>query len=88
MSRDVTFDGSGMLQQEKSQEKEKQSGDAQQVELETSVIPIKTVQTILTEWSSRTHEPHIGGESPMYAITFGTKQSVLGRGIKLCSSYC
>ena len=43
LSRDVTFDESGMLQQEKSQEKEKQSGDAQQVELETSVIPIKTI---------------------------------------------
>nr|TKS14461.1 hypothetical protein D5086_0000045350 [Populus alba] len=38
--------------QEKSQEKEKQSGDAQQVELETSVIPIKTVQTIPTEGDS------------------------------------
>jgi len=47
LSRDVTFDEFGMLQQEKSQEKEKQSGDAQQVELETLVIPIKTVQTIL-----------------------------------------
>nr|TKS11520.1 hypothetical protein D5086_0000072530 [Populus alba] len=38
--------------QEKSQEKEKQSGDAQQVELETSVIPVKTVQTIPTEGDS------------------------------------
>nr|TKR78591.1 hypothetical protein D5086_0000281560 [Populus alba] len=37
---------------EKSQEKEKQSGDAQQVELETSIIPIKTVQTIPTEGDS------------------------------------
>jgi len=44
-------------------------------------------QNTTSEWSSKTHEPHIGGESPMYAITFGTKQSVLGRGIKLCSSY-
>jgi hypothetical protein len=41
LSRDVTFDESGMLQQEKSQEKEKQSGDAQQMEFETSTIPIK-----------------------------------------------
>jgi hypothetical protein len=52
LSRDVTFDESGMLQQEKSQEKEKQSGDAQQVELDTSVIPVKTVQTIPTEGDS------------------------------------
>nr|TKS07772.1 hypothetical protein D5086_0000109800 [Populus alba] len=42
----------GLAKQEKSQEKEKQSGDAQQVELETSVIPIKTVQTIPTERDS------------------------------------
>ena len=52
LNRDVTFDESGMLQQEKSQEKEKQPGDAQQVELETSVVPIKTVQTIPTEGDS------------------------------------
>ena len=41
LSKDVTFDKSSILQQEKSQEKKKQLSDAQQVEFETSAILVR-----------------------------------------------
>ena len=52
LSKDVTFDKSSILQQEKSQEKKKQLSDAQQVEFETSVILVKTIKIVPTKEDS------------------------------------
>lgn len=88
LSRDVTFDESGMLQQEKSQEKEKQSGDAQQVELETSVIPIKTVQTIPTEGDSDESSDEEDATTPATTQQESIATSKPKRVIKKPARYC
>nr|ABF81452.1 TIR-NBS type disease resistance protein [Populus trichocarpa] len=77
-----------MLQQEKSQEKEKQSGDAQQVELETSVIPIKTVQTIPTEGDSDESSDEEDATTPATTQQESIATSKPKRVIKKPARYC
>ncbi|KAG6741963.1 hypothetical protein POTOM_055244 [Populus tomentosa] len=77
-----------LRKQEKSQEKDKQSGDAQQVELETSVIPVKTVQTIPTEGDSDESSDEKDATTPATTQQESIAMSKPKRVIKKPARYC
>ncbi|KAG6783314.1 hypothetical protein POTOM_012760 [Populus tomentosa] len=69
-------------------EKEKQFGDAQQVELETSIIPIKTVQTIPTEGDSDESSDEEDATTPATTQQESIATSKPKRVIKKLARYC